>query len=144
MDAKSTVNMKGSLYVGPKNFGVYATGPKLGTVNITTDQVDHITGTMQIDANLNISGRSGVSRNRRRTSDPRRPTRRWHHRHYQWHIGIRTNPRVLTKPRNCIRWDSKHKVGIHRQNRSGPIRRNSSNWPSDHRHHAEHERNRRV
>ena len=145
MDANSTVNMEGGAFsVGAKNFGIYATGPKLGTVNITTDQATHITGIMQIDANLNISGRGGgileVDGGRLILGGP--PG--WHHSHYQWHIGIRTNPRVLTKPRNCIRWDSKHKVGIHRQNWSGPIRRNSSNWPSDHRHHAEHERDRRV
>ena len=60
MDAKSTVNITGQLNVGPKNFNVYATGPQLGTVSIETDQVDHITGTMTIDANLNINNKSGV------------------------------------------------------------------------------------
>ena len=45
MDANSTVNMEGGAFsVGAKNFGIYATGPKLGTVNITTDQATHITG----------------------------------------------------------------------------------------------------
>jgi hypothetical protein len=61
MDAKSTVNIDGGPFnVGAKNFGIYATGPQLGTVNITTDVPVHITGIMQIDANLNINGRSPV------------------------------------------------------------------------------------
>jgi hypothetical protein len=60
MDANSTVNMEGGAFsVGAKNFGIYATGPLLGKVNLTTDQATHITGIMQIDANLNISGRGG-------------------------------------------------------------------------------------
>jgi hypothetical protein len=60
MDAKSTVNITGELNVGTKNFGIYATGPQLGTVNLNTDQTTHITGIMQIDANLNINSRGGV------------------------------------------------------------------------------------
>jgi hypothetical protein len=61
MDANSTVNMEGGAFgVGAKNFGIYATGPKLGTVNLTTDVPVHITGIMQVDANLNINGRSPV------------------------------------------------------------------------------------
>ena len=62
MDAKSTVNMEGGAFsIGAKNFGIYATGPQLGTVNLTTDQETHITGIMQVDANLNINGRSPVA-----------------------------------------------------------------------------------
>jgi hypothetical protein len=50
MDAKSTVNIDGGPFnVGAKNFGIYATGPQLGTVNLTTDVPVHITGIMQID-----------------------------------------------------------------------------------------------
>jgi hypothetical protein len=60
MDAKSTVNITGELNVGAKNFGIYATGPQLGTVNLNTDQTTHITGIMQVDANLNINSRGGV------------------------------------------------------------------------------------
>jgi hypothetical protein len=60
MDANSIVNIDGGAFsVGAKNFGIYATGPQLGKVNITTDQATHITGVMQIDANLNLSGRGG-------------------------------------------------------------------------------------
>jgi hypothetical protein len=61
MDGKSTANIDGGPFnVGAKNFGIYATGPQLGTVNLTTDVPVHITGIMQVDANLNINGRSPV------------------------------------------------------------------------------------
>jgi hypothetical protein len=60
MDANSTINMGGGAFsVGAKNFGIYATGPQLGKLNITADQATHITGIMQVDANLTISGRGG-------------------------------------------------------------------------------------
>jgi hypothetical protein len=55
-----TVNITGELNVGAKNFGIYATGPQLGTVNLNTDAATHITGIMQVDANLNINSRGGV------------------------------------------------------------------------------------
>ena len=60
MDGGSTINITGELNVGAKNLGIYATGPQLGTVNINTDQATHITGIMQVDANLNINSRGGV------------------------------------------------------------------------------------
>jgi hypothetical protein len=60
MDANSTVNLEGLFDVGAKNFGIYATGPQLGTVNLNVDTEAHIAGIMQVDAKLNITGRGGI------------------------------------------------------------------------------------
>jgi hypothetical protein len=54
MDNKSTVTLGGGFNVGSKNFGIYATGPQLGTLNVADDL--HISGIMQVDANLVKTG----------------------------------------------------------------------------------------